>query len=71
MIHVEKRKNNFRVKYSGDGGQILEEIAALVHSLYQDGCRIDPGTGEGFKLCLQELVEDNSSVWKGEGVYTS
>ena len=71
MIHVEKRRNNFRVKYSGDGAQILEEIAALVHSLYQDGCRIDPGTGEGFKLCLQELVEDNSSVWKGEGVYTS
>lgn len=71
MIHVEKRRNNFRVKYSGDGGQILEEIAALVHSLYRDGCRVDPGTGEGLKLCLQELVDDNSSVWKGEGVYTS
>lgn len=71
MIHVEKRRNNFRVKYSGDGGQILEEIAALVHSLYRDGCRVDPGIGEGLKLCLQELVDDNSSVWKGEGVYTS
>lgn len=71
MIHVEKGRNHFRVKYSGDGGQILEEIAALVHSLYQDGCRVDPGTGEGFKLCLQELLEDNSLVWKDEGVYTS
>lgn len=65
MIKAKKTNNGAcAVSFEGDGADIIAEFGALISHIYKRAIERDPGIAIGFKDCIQDLVKNDSWVWR-------
>lgn len=63
-VHIDKKNPDQLVVAEGSVMEIANDIALIIHGLYNQWKNQDPTAAAVFRIAIHKVLEDGSPVWE-------